>query len=144
MAQPGKHFDDGPGSPAPSKTPTRPPDIKQLDFELDFFAGILQNTPDYVDVLRILGSLLALKGRFVEGMKLDKRLIRLRPDDALAHYNLACSYALLQRPDHSLRMLRKAVELGYRDFHYMREDHDLDAIKQDPRFRQILREFDCI
>ena len=144
MAQPGKHFDDGPGVPAPIKSSTRPPDIKQLDFELDFFAGILEGTPDYVDVLRILGSLLALKGRFSEGLKLDKRLVRLRPDDALAHYNLACSYSLLQRPDHSLRMLRKAIELGYRDFRYMREDHDLDTIKQDPRFRQILREFDCL
>ena len=144
MAQPGKHFDDGPDSPAPSKSPARQPDLKQLDFELDFFAGILEGTPDYVDVLRILGSLLSLKGRFAEGLKLDKRLVRLRPDDALAHYNLACSYALLQRPDQSLRTLRKAVELGYRDFRYMREDHDLDTIKQDPRFRQILREFDCL
>jgi hypothetical protein len=34
------------------------------------------------------------------------------------------------------------VELGYRDFRYMREDHDLDSIRQDPRFRQLLREFE--
>ena len=144
MAQPGKQFDNDPGSPPPSKSPSRQPDQKQLDFELEFFASILEGTPDYVVVLRILGSLLSLKGRFVEGLKLDKRLIRLRPEDALAHYNLACSYSLLDRPEHSLRMLRKAIELGYRDFRYMREDHDLDPIKQDPRFRQILREYDCI
>ena len=144
MAQPGKQFDDGPGSPAPSKSPPRKSDLEQLDFELEFFSAVLEGTPDYVDVLRIFGSLLALKGRFVEGLKIDKRLVRLRPDDALAHYNLACSYSLLQRPEASLRMLRKAIELGYRDFRYMREDHDLDTIRQDPRFRQILREFDCI
>jgi len=29
------------------------------------------------------------------------------------------------------------VELGYRDFRYMREDHDLDSIRHDPRFRQL-------
>lgn len=142
MAQPGKPFNESPGSSTSSKASARESDQNQLDFELDFFAGILERTPNYVDVLRVLGSLLSLKGRFSEGLKIDKRLVRLRPEDALAHYNLACSYALLKRADQSLKTLRRAVELGYRDFRYMREDHDLDTIKQDPRFRQLLREFD--
>jgi tetratricopeptide (TPR) repeat protein len=117
-------------------------DQNQLDFELDFFAGILSRCPDYVDVLRILGNLLTLKGRFAEGLQIDKRLVQLRPGDALAHYNLACSYALLKRPDQSLQTLRRAVELGYRDFRYMKEDHDLDSVRHDPRFRQLLREYE--
>jgi tetratricopeptide (TPR) repeat protein len=140
MAQPGKHFNEGSESPASSKPPARRPDQDQLDFELEFFGGILERSPDYVDVLRILGSLLTLKGRFAEGLKIDRRLVLLRPEDPLAHYNLACSYALLKRPDQSLETLRRAIELGYRDFRYIREDHDLDAIRHDPRFRQLLRE----
>jgi hypothetical protein len=58
----------------------------------------------------------------------------------LAHYNLACSYALLKKVDPAIKALRKAIELGYCDFRYLREDHDLDAIRHDPRFRQLLRE----
>jgi tetratricopeptide (TPR) repeat protein len=85
-----------------------------------------------------------LKGLFAEGLTIDKRLVRLRPYDPLAHYNLACCYALLKRADQSLKILRRAIELGYRDFRYMREDHDLDTIKQDPRFRQLLRDFESI
>ena len=65
-----------------------------------------------------------------------------RPADPLAHYNLACSYALLKRPEQSIKTLRRAVELGYRDFRYMREDHDLDTIRHDPRFRQLMREYE--
>jgi tetratricopeptide (TPR) repeat protein len=114
----------------------------QLDFELEFFEGILQRNPDFIDVLRVHGNNLTLKGRFADGLKIDRRLVELRPHDALAHYNLACSYALLKKVDLSLKALRKAVELGYRDFRYMREDRDLDAVKRDPRFRQLLREFD--
>ena len=72
----------------------------------------------------------------------DKRLVQLRPSDPLAHYNLACSYCLVKKNDPALKTLRRALELGYRDFRYMREDHDLDAIRHDPRFRQILREFE--
>lgn len=142
MAQPGKQFNDGPKSSATSKAPGRETEPNQLDFELQYYGDLLTRSPDYVDVLRILGSLLSLKGLFREGLKIDKRIVRLRPEDALAHYNLACSYALLKRADLSLKTLRKAVELGYRDFRYMREDHDLEAVKQDPRFRQLLREYE--
>jgi tetratricopeptide (TPR) repeat protein len=129
-------------SSAATNAPGRVADQNQADFELDFFAGILVRCPDYVDVLRIMGNLLTLKGRFAEGLQIDKRLVQLRPGDALAHYNLACSYALLKRPDQSLQTLRRAVELGYRDFRYMREDHDLASVRHDPRFRQLLREYE--
>ena len=37
---------------------------------------------------------------------------------------------------------RELIELGYRDFRYLREDRDLDAIRKDRRFRQLLREFE--
>jgi tetratricopeptide (TPR) repeat protein len=142
MAQSGKHFSEGTGLPASTRASIRGPEQNQLDFELDFFAGVLERMPDYVDVLRILGNLLTLKGRFTEGLRIDQDLARLRPDDALAHYNLACSYALLDRADQSLKTLRRAVELGYRDFRFMREDHDLDSVRQDPRFRQLLLEYE--
>lgn len=118
------------------------PDQSQLDFEIDFFGGVLDRYPDYVDVLRVQGNNLTLKGRYPEGMHIDKRLVQLRPGDPLVHYNLACSFALLKRTDLALKTLRRAIELGYRDFRYMREDRDLDTIRHDPRFRQMLREFE--
>ena len=117
-------------------------DQNQIDFELEFFGGVLARHPNYIDVLRVLGNLLTLKGRFADGLTIDKRLVTLRPHDALAHYNLACSFALLKRPEQSIKTLRRAIELGYRDFRYMREDHDLDSIRHDPRFRQLLREYE--
>ena len=42
----------------------------------------------------------------------------------------------------TLKTLRRAIELGYRDFRYMKEDHDLDSIRHDPRFRQLMREYE--
>ncbi len=98
--------------------------------------------PGFIDVLRAHGNNLTLKGRYEEGMSIDKRLIQLRPADYLAHYNLACSFALLKQPEQALKTLRRAVELGYRDFRYMKQDRDLDSIRRDPRFKQLLREFE--
>jgi tetratricopeptide (TPR) repeat protein len=142
MAQSHKHFNEGSEKPSTSAAQARGLDENQLDFELEFFGSVLSRCPDYVDALRIMGNLLTLKGRYAEGMQIDKRLVQLRPADALAHYNLACSYALLKRPEQSIKTLRRAVELGYRDFRYMREDRDLDSIRHDPRFRRLLQEYE--
>jgi hypothetical protein len=142
MAHTGKHSNEGADPVSTGSPQLRHADQSQLDFEIEFFGGILERRPDYVDVLRVMGNNLTLKGRYTQGLQIDKRLIALRPTDPLAHYNLACSYALLSRADLSLKSLRRAVELGYRDFRYMREDRDLDAIRTDPRFRQLLREYE--
>jgi hypothetical protein len=142
MAKPGKKSNEGSEPISTGSSPPRPTDQSQLDFELEFFSGILVRRPDYIDVLRVMGNNLTLKGRFAQGLQIDKRLVQLRPNDPLAHYNLACSYALLKRPDQCFKSLRRAVELGYRDFRYMREDRDLDSIRHDPRFRQLMREFE--
>jgi tetratricopeptide (TPR) repeat protein len=142
MAHSGKFSNEGPEPTSTGSPLARLAEQSQIDFELDFFGGILERDPDYVDVLRVMGTNLTLKGRYAQGLQIDKRLVQLRPNDPLAHYNLACSYSLLRRSDHALKALRRAVELGYRDFRYMREDHDLDAIRHDPRFRQLLREYE--
>ena len=142
MAHPGKHSNEGSDFTSTGSSLARPAEQSQLDFELEFFGAILARQPDYIDVLRVMGNNLTLKGRYAQGLQIDKRLIQLRPNDPLAHYNLACSYALLKRPEQSLKTLRRAVELGYRDFRYMKEDRDLDSIRHDPRFRQLLREYE--
>ena len=116
MASQGKPSFEGSESTSTGKALVRSTDQNQLDFELEFFGRILEQHADYIDVLRVQGNNLTLKGRYAEGLQIDKRLIQLRPSDPLAHYNLACSYALLKKPDHAIKTLRRAVELGYRDF----------------------------
>jgi tetratricopeptide (TPR) repeat protein len=144
MSAKGKHSDDDHPATSLGKAPPRAGEQSQLDFELDFFGKVLDRSPDYVDVLRVHGNNLTLKGRYAEGLQIDRRLVQLRPGDALAHYNLACSLALLKKVDGAIKALRRSIELGYRDFRYMREDRDLDAVRHDPRFRQLLREFEKI
>ena len=113
----------------------------QVDFELDFFTRVLAGDPDFPEVLRAQASNMTAKGRLQDGLTVDKRLVTLRPHDPTARYNLACRYALLKQPDLAFVTLRKAIELGYRDFRYIEEDRDLESIRKDPRFRKLLREF---
>lgn len=113
----------------------------QIDFELEFFEGLLARVPDFAEVLRAQASNLTTKGRFKDGLRVDQRLVAARPADATAHYNLACRYAVLKQRDLALQTLRKAMELGYRDFRFMVQDSDLNSVQKDPRFRQMLAEF---
>ena len=113
----------------------------QLDFELAFYAAILTGVPDFADVLRVYAQDLTAKGLLKEGLLAEQRLVQLRPSDPDAHYNLACRYAALKQPDLALRTLRTAVELGYRDFRAMVQDHQLESVRKDPRFRALLREY---
>ena len=124
-----------------STTLARLAERPQLDFELEFFERLLGQLPDFADILRAQASNLTTKGLIKEGLKVDQRLVQVRPEDPTAHYNLACRYALLRQPDLAFTTLRRAVELGYRDFRYMIQDRDLDSIRTDPRFGQLLREY---
>jgi tetratricopeptide (TPR) repeat protein len=113
----------------------------QLDFEIEFFGKLLVAIPNYSEVLRAQACNLTAKGRLQEGLAVDKQLVAARPADPTAHYNLACRYALLKQGDMAIMSLRRAIELGYRDFRFMEKDRDLDSIRKDPRFRQLVREF---
>jgi tetratricopeptide (TPR) repeat protein len=116
-------------------------DRNQLDFEIEFFGKLLVVIPNYSDVLRAQACNLTAKGRLQEGLAIDKQLVATRPADPTAHYNLACRYALLKQADMAIVALRKAIELGYRDFRFMEKDRDLDSIRKDPRFRQLVRDY---
>jgi tetratricopeptide (TPR) repeat protein len=110
----------------------------QVDFELDFFERILQRSPDYVDVLRAHANNLTAKGLYARGLAADRRLIRLRPNDPVAHYNIACSYSLLHMNDAAIASLDSSLKLGYRDLEQMLSDPDLEHARKDARFVGLL------
>jgi tetratricopeptide (TPR) repeat protein len=107
-------------------------------FEIGFYESVLRRDPRYVEVIEILGGLYTKTGRIVDGLRMDRRLVRLRPDHPTAHYNLGCSLALCRRPTEALRSLRRAVELGYRDREWMAQDPDLEILKDRPEFLALL------
>ena len=110
------------------------------EFEIGFFESVLKRDPAYTDVIEILGGLYTKHGRVADGLRMDRKLVRLLPSDPTAHYNLACSLALVKRKAEALRALRQAVELGYRDFDWMQQDPDLEGLKNHPLFRALLEQ----
>jgi hypothetical protein len=107
-------------------------------FEISFFEAVLHHDPQCVDVIEIHGGLYTKLGRVSDGLKMDRKLVRLQPANATAHYNLACSLALSKRNADALRSLRHAIVLGYRDFEWMSHDPDLQGLKRIPEFSAMV------
>ena len=57
------------------------------------------------------------------------------------YYDAACLYALMGRTEQALSAFDKALSLGYRDFQHIAADTDLDAIRDLPRFTEILNKY---
>ncbi len=117
------------------------PVSNQLDFDLHFFRRLVARAPDYVDALWVLSDLLSRRGYFDQALEVDRRLVRLRPRDPVAHYNLACSLALVGQTRQALVHLRQALELGFDDAAQLIDDRDLDPLRQLPEFWTLLDRF---
>ena len=122
----------------------KPNDENQEDFEIDFFGAILERNEEQVDVLRRLVELRARRGDHGKAFALDARLVRLRPRDAIARYNLACSLSMLGDLDAAVVSLRKALELGYCDVAHMEDDPDLDPVREHPEYLTLLETYGFI
>jgi tetratricopeptide (TPR) repeat protein len=116
------------------------PKTHDPEFEIRFYESVLRRDRNYANVVEILGGLYTRQGRISDGLRMDRRLVKLQPENATAHYNLACSLALSKRKGDALNELRRAVQLGYRDFDWMQRDPDLEPLKKLPEFQRLLVE----
>ena len=112
---------------------------EDLDFEINFYKRFLKKRPNYAHALIALGDAYTKRGLYEEGLRIDKQLTQLKPDDPLVFYNLACSYSLLELIDKSAQALKKAIQLGYRDFKWLEKDSDLENLRKSPEYNLIIR-----
>jgi Flp pilus assembly protein TadD len=110
---------------------------RDLDVEIGFFEGLVRRDPRYVEALQILGDNYTRRGKFVDGLKVDEHLSKLRPEDPLVLYNLACSYALTKRIEQAVSALIRAIDRGYQDFRWIAKDPDLKSLRRHKLYAQV-------
>jgi tetratricopeptide (TPR) repeat protein len=115
--------------------------VEDLDFEISFYEDLLKGHPDFVDPMVLLGDAYTRKGMHDKALVIDTRLAELCPDDPTVHYNLACDYSMLKDADRAIETLERAVRLGYRDFRHMLKDPDMEYLRQDERFKELVSRF---
>ena len=68
-----------------------------------------------------------------------QRAIAADPDDPMLLYNVACTYAQLNRTDEALSALEQAVDRGYGDRAWMEHDSDLESLRDTPRYKAVVQ-----
>ena len=110
-------------------------------YEITFYERLLDKNPDYTEALLLLSELYTKTGQHEKGLSADLRLTKLRPEDPIVHYNLACSYSLLHRPKEALEALERSINLGYRDLHFLEKDKDLQNLRQEPAYQALVKKY---
>jgi tetratricopeptide (TPR) repeat protein len=110
---------------------------RELDVEIGFIEGIVRRDPDYLEALQILGDDYTKRGRFLDGLKIDEQLARLRPTDPTVLYNLACSYSLTGETESAFAALHRALAVGYDDFKWLAQDPDLEQLRKHPDYATV-------
>jgi len=121
---------------------------------LEFEAGLLDaalepvakapptadRTPSGQDVSLLchLSELFGQLQRIEDALRVDETLVRLCPDEPTHHYNLACRLSILGSLDAAFAALSHAMVLGFDHVERLRDDPDLDNLRDDVRFAEIL------
>ncbi len=103
------------------------------------FAEMTSKYPDNPAAWFRYGICLHLAGELDRAIKIHRKAAEFEEFAAMASYNLACGYALQGKTDRALSALQKAVDLGFADVAQLIGDSDLAKLRNDDRFRAILK-----
>ncbi|HEY7724697.1 MAG TPA: tetratricopeptide repeat protein [Anaeromyxobacteraceae bacterium] len=98
----------------------------------------LRLDPGDLRALYLGGGALVHLGERDRGLAMAERVLELQPDDFTTQYNAACVYAVAGERERALEALGRAVAGGRGFRKWIENDHDLDTLRGDPRFAEIL------
>jgi len=110
-----------------------------LEKTLSFFPKYLSQHPDDSRAHMFFAVTLADAGKIEEAKQKGARALELSPDDTLMLYNGACFYALLNEKELALQSLEKAISAGWENYEWMKRDTDLDNIRQESKFVELIK-----
>jgi thiol-disulfide isomerase/thioredoxin len=82
-------------------------------------------------------------GRYYKAAKTLERIVALAPESDSQFYNLACARARLGDPDAAFAALDRAFANGRSDADYIKTDDDLAALRDDPRFDDLIERIEA-
>ena len=97
----------------------------------------LKEMPEDARARTLLASDYAAQERVEDAMREANMAMMLRPDEAMVHYNAACTFCVLNRPVEAMDAMRRAWNAGYRDAVWSRRDPDLALLQNVPEFNQL-------
>jgi tetratricopeptide (TPR) repeat protein len=102
------------------------------------FRKALQIDSDDTETMYRLAKLYVSTSEYEKALSLYQKLIVLLPDKPAVDYNIACIYARQNRPETSVLWLKKAEAKGFNDLEHIKNDSDLDNIRDSSYYQEFL------
>jgi serine/threonine protein kinase/Tfp pilus assembly protein PilF len=102
----------------------------------------LSTHPDETRAWTLGAAALADLGEPEKAAEWIARALAIDSDEPVIQYNAACTYAGLRKVDEAIRCLEKATGMGFVSKEWIENDSDLDPLRDDPRFQQLLAGLD--
>lgn len=112
---------------------------RAVDMDPEFTEAIANLKTAQLD-LADLAKIYRLRGDYLKALDLYKHLLGTRPEfDASLNYNIACLYALLNRPDDSMSYLERAIASNANLLEHAEKDSDFNLIRHSGPYQQLIR-----
>lgn len=85
-----------------------------------------------------LGLALAYQHKFDDAVSKFKITINIASDLCETFYSLASIYSLQGNTDLAIEYLEMALNKGYKDYKFIKNDTDLDSIRGDPKYKKLM------
>jgi non-specific serine/threonine protein kinase len=112
---------------------------QELQKTLQVLPRYLSNHPDDGRAHMIFGVFLAQAGKSVEAKVEAAKALDLNPFDPLMQYNGACFYARAGEKHLAVESLKNAIIAGYGNFEWLKRDPDLEGIRNDPGYIELMK-----
>ncbi len=99
----------------------------------------LRLRPDDARAFYMGANGLVALGETVRGLEWADRALALDPDDAMLLYNIACIKAMAGAREEALDCLERALRAGMQNRGWLEHDSNLDSIRSDPRFAELMQ-----
>jgi TolB-like protein len=106
---------------------------------LEIMPNYLLQNPDDSRARLIYANQLGRAGRREEAIRESVNALALTPGDPMMLYNAACMYVSLGDSSRAIDVLRQAIEAGYSNLGWMKNDPDLISLRDDPAFVKLLQ-----
>ncbi|MCI0568029.1 MAG: protein kinase, partial [Acidobacteria bacterium] len=102
--------------------------------------GHLRQVPEDARARILLAPWYAMEGRPEDAVRETNLAMLLRPNEAMVHYNAACTLCLMNKKTEAMDALSKAWRNGFKDADWARRDPDLAILRGDPEFEKLYPE----
>jgi serine/threonine-protein kinase len=111
----------------------------QYEIAIEALQSAMTLDPENIDIVFHLGYAHHMVGDIDIALPLHKKAAESDDYAQLGNYNTACAYSLLENSEEALKYLERAIDAGWNEINHMEQDSDLDNIRDEDRFKELMK-----